>query len=75
MFWTPQAVIQRHFEYVPFPNHDAVFFYAVEIVDLLLSLPVIKHSAIADAMAELATIAYPREYVPARLPVLVGSDA
>ena len=66
-----EEIISRHFEYTPFPSHDEVFFHAVEIVDLFLSLSVIKHNEITDAMAaeaETAAIAYLREYMPARLP-------
>ncbi len=72
-----EDIIRRHFDYVPFPNHDAVFFHAVEIVDLFLSLSLIKYGEITDAMAEeaaLAAIAYLREYMPARLPAHDGGD-
>jgi hypothetical protein len=65
-----EEIISQHFEYSPFPNHDEVFFHAVEIVDLFLSLSVIKYGEITEAMmaeAEIAAIAYLREYMPARL--------
>jgi len=66
-----EEIISRHFEYTPFPSHDDVFFYAVEIVDLFMSLSVIKYDEITDQMAmegETAALAYLREYMPARLP-------
>jgi AcrR family transcriptional regulator len=73
-----EEIISRHFDYNPFPNHDEVFFHAVEIVDLLLSLSVIKYTEITDAMAaeaEIAAIAYLREYMPARLPARADSGS
>ena len=66
-----EEIISQHFDYTPFPKHDEVFFYAVEIVDLLLSLSVIKYDVITDQMAteaQIAALAYLREYMPARLP-------
>ncbi len=71
-----EAIISRHFEYKPFPSHDEVFFHAVEIVDLFLTLSVIKHGNITDHMrdeAVTAALAYLREYMPARL-APIGSD-
>lgn len=65
-----EDIISRHFEYVPFPSHDDVFFYAVEIVDLFLSLSVIRFGEITNQMAEeavTAALAYLREYMPSRL--------
>jgi AcrR family transcriptional regulator len=66
-----EEIISRHFAYTPFPSHDEVFFHSVEIVDLFLTLSVIKHDKITDQMAaeaEIAALAYLREYMPARLP-------
>lgn len=65
-----ESIISRHFHYSPFPNHDEVFFHAVEIVDLFLSLSIVKYGEIAELMvveAERAAIAYLREYMPANL--------
>ena len=70
-----EEVICRHFDYRPFPAHDDVFFHAVEIVDLFLTLSVIRHGEITDHMVEeaaRAALAYLREYMPARLPEADG---
>jgi AcrR family transcriptional regulator len=66
-----EEIISRYFDYSPFPSHDEVFFHSVEIVDLFLTLSVIKHGEITDDMAAeavIAALAYLREYMPARLP-------
>ena len=66
-----EDIISQHFTYAPFPSHDEVFFYAVEIVDLFLSLSVMKFGEITDRMvieAETAALAYLREYMPSQLP-------
>ncbi len=65
-----EEIISRHFVFQPFPKHKEVFFHATEIVDLLLSLSMIKYGVIRDDMvaeAKKAGIAYLREYLPREL--------
>jgi hypothetical protein len=65
-------VISRHFELKNFKNSREVFFYAVEIVDLMMSLSVIRHGVITRKMlneAQTAGRSYLREYLPDVLPL------
>ena len=64
-------VISRHFFLQEFPNREAVFFNATEIVDLMLTLSVGRDGAISTDMVEeakIAAIAYLRHYLPESLP-------
>jgi len=66
-----EDIISRHFELAAFPKHKEVFFHATEIVDLMLSLSMIKYGEITEAMvleAKKASKAYIREYMPQELP-------
>jgi AcrR family transcriptional regulator len=61
------GVINQHFDFPEFPGRHDMIFFAVEIVDLLLSLSVIRHGEITDKMAaeaKRASIAYLRTYLP-----------
>ncbi len=71
-------IINRKFEFQDFPGRSKIFFIAVEIVDLILSLSMIRKGYISEDMADeakRASIAYLRTYLPESLPerVLPGS--
>ena len=56
----------EHFGFQPFPGCERIFFIAVEIVDLILSLSVIREGTISGEMAaeaKLASRAYLAEYL------------
>ena len=63
--------IDQHFEIPDFPRRGEVFFYAVEIADLLFMLSQMRHSEITPEMcreAQLAMVLYLRGYLPEELP-------
>ncbi len=63
--------IRRYFQLPKIPNATNVFFYYVEIVDLLFSLSVLEHGTITPAMvreAQLAGRSYLSNYIPSVLP-------
>jgi len=65
------AQIDAHFELPRFPGRPAVFFRALEIADLMLSLAMVEHGRITAAMtaeAKRACIAYLGSYLPQALP-------
>ena len=64
-------IISRKFEFQDFPGRSKIFFIAVEIVDLILSLSMIRYGRISKDMADeakRASIAYLRTYLPETLP-------
>jgi AcrR family transcriptional regulator len=66
-----ESVLARHFELPEFPDRSAVFYHAVEIVDLMLQMSVIRSGRITPFMvrhARIASIAYLREFLPGSLP-------
>lgn len=63
--------IGQHFEIPDFPRRNEIFFYAVEIADLLLMLSQMRHGTITPDMcreAQLAMVTYLRAYLPEQLP-------
>ncbi len=64
-------IISQRFEFQDFPGRSSIFFIAVEIVDLVLSLSMIRSGHISEDMAaeaKRASIAYLRTYLPETLP-------
>ncbi len=71
-------IVRRKFEFPDFPKRNRIFFIAVEIVDLILSLSMIRLGHISKNMsdeAKRASIAYLRTYLPETLPERESSDA
>ena len=63
--------IGQHFEITDFPRRNEIFFYAVEIADLLFMLSQRRHGEITADMcreAQLAMVTYLRAYLPEQLP-------
>lgn len=63
--------IAQHFVPPEFPRRTDVFFFAVEIADLLFMLSQIRHGEITDEMCEEAKgamVGYLRGYLPQHLP-------
>ena len=63
--------IGQHFEIPDFPRRNEIFFYAVEIADLLLMLSQMRNGKITTDMrreAQLAMVTYLRAYLPEQLP-------
>jgi AcrR family transcriptional regulator len=63
--------IGQHFEVPDFPRQNEIFFYAVEIADLLFMLSQMRHGKITPDMcreAQLAMVTYLRAYLPEQLP-------
>ena len=70
-------IIGRKFEFQDFPERNRVFFIAVEIVDLVLSLSMIRLGRISKNMADeakRASIAYLRTYLPDSMPERESPD-
>ena len=70
-------IIRRKFEFQDFPDRNKIFFIAVEIVDLILSLSMIRSGRISEDMADeakRASIAYLRTYLPETLPERTSPD-
>ncbi|MDJ0940697.1 MAG: TetR/AcrR family transcriptional regulator [Woeseiaceae bacterium] len=70
-------IISRKFEFQDFAGRSKIFFIAVEIVDLVLSLSMIRNGRISEDMvneAKRASIAYLRTYLPETLPERVSPD-
>ena len=70
-------IIGRKFEFQDFPDRNRVFFIAVEIVDLVLSLSMIRLGHVSKNMADeakRASIAYLRTYLPESLPERESSE-
>ncbi|MDJ0917001.1 MAG: TetR family transcriptional regulator [Woeseiaceae bacterium] len=70
-------IIGRNFEFQDFPGRNGIFFIAVEIVDLVLSLSMIRLGHISENMADeakRASIAYLRTYLPETMPVRASQD-
>jgi len=66
-----EAAIARHFVLLEFPERADVFYHAVEIVDVLLQVSVIRFGRITPAMvrhAKIGSVAYLREFLPSELP-------
>jgi len=66
-----EAAIARHFVLPEFPERSDVFYHAVEIVDVLLQVSVIRFGRITPTMvrhARIGSVAYLREFLPAALP-------
>lgn len=66
-----EAAIARHFVLLEFPERSDVFYHAVEIVDVLLQVSVIRFGRITPAMvrhAKIGSVAYLREFLPSALP-------
>jgi AcrR family transcriptional regulator len=60
------AAIERHFVLPDFAERADVFYHAVEIVDVLLQVSVIRHGRITPAMVrhvKVACLAYLREFL------------
>jgi AcrR family transcriptional regulator len=67
-----EAAIARHFVLPEFPERSDVFYHAVEIVDVLLQVSVIRFGRITPTMvrhARIGSVAYLREFLPSALPV------
>jgi len=65
-----EKTLSLYFHPITFPSHTDIFFFAVEIVDLMFSLSVIRHGEITKKMeqeAVRASIAYLREYLPGEM--------
>ena len=63
--------ISRHFVLSDLPRATEIFFYAVEIIDLLFMLSMLREDRISEAMiveAKRAAYAYLRTYLPSELP-------
>ena len=63
--------ISQHFVLPDFPRATEIFFYSVEIIDLLFMLSVLREDRISEAMiveAKRAAYAYLRIYLPTELP-------
>jgi len=68
-----ENVMTRHFELPRFAERAAVFYHAVEIIDVLLQLSVIRSGRITPDMvrhAKIGSIAYLRAFLPATLPAV-----
>ena len=66
-----EAAIARHFVLPEFPERPDVFYHAVEIVDVLLQVSVIRFGRITPTMvrhARIGSVAYLREFLPSALP-------
>lgn len=66
-----RIAIGQHFVLPDFPNQADVFFFAVEIVDLIFMLSMMREDDISAAMTEeakRASYAYLRVYLPRVLP-------
>ena len=66
-----ETAVARHFVLPDFPERSDVFYYAVEIVDVLLQLSVIRYGRITRAMVrhvKIAGVAYLREFLSSALP-------
>lgn len=62
---------EKYFELPSLPNEPDVFFYAVEIVDLMYCLSMIRHNRITEEMGQEAIragVAYLSLYLPDILP-------
>ena len=74
-----EHAMSRHFTLPRFADRPAVFYHAVEIVDVMLQLSVIRSGRITAYMtrhAKIASIAYLREFLPATLlPATLSSAA
>lgn len=67
--------LAQHFKLPSIPNELDVLFYAVEIIDLLYCLSMIRHNCITEEMGEEAIragVAYLRTYLPEILPRAAG---
>jgi AcrR family transcriptional regulator len=63
--------IAARFELPELPERQAVFFHAVEIVDLMLQISVIQWRKITPRMEEharIASVAYLEQFIPKQLP-------
>lgn len=66
-----ETAIARHFVLLEFPERSDVFYHAVEIVDVLLQVSVIRFGRITPTMvrhARIGSVAYLREFLPSALP-------
>jgi hypothetical protein len=66
-----EAAIARHFVLPEFAERSDVFYHAVEIVDVLLQVSVIRFGRITPTMvrhARIGSVAYLREFLPSVLP-------
>ena len=66
-----EAAIARHFVLPEFAERSDVFYHAVEIVDVLLQVSVIRFGRITPTMvrhARIGSVAYLREFLPSALP-------
>jgi AcrR family transcriptional regulator len=65
------AAVNAHFELPDFPRRTDIFYYAVEMADLMFMLSQIRHGEITPEMGEEAAramVAYLRSYLPEHLP-------
>jgi AcrR family transcriptional regulator len=66
-----EAAVARHFVLPEFPERSDVFYHAVEIVDVLLQVSVIRFRRITPAMVrhvKIGGVAYLREFLSSPLP-------
>jgi AcrR family transcriptional regulator len=66
-----EAAVARYFVLPEFPERSDVFYHAVEIVDVLLQVSVIRFGRITPAMvrhARIGSVAYLKEFLPSTLP-------
>jgi AcrR family transcriptional regulator len=65
------AVLERHFVVFRQPRLEEKFFYAVEIIDLFLSMSFVRHNRLTPEMVadgKAAAVAYLEQYLPKILP-------
>jgi hypothetical protein len=71
-------MIGEQFNLPEIPNRPHVFFHAIEIFDLFLSLSVLEHGRVVDDAieeAKRAAVAYLKLYIPSILPPLTRDES
>lgn len=70
-----ETIVDRHFRLPQFPDRSMVFYHAVEIVDLMFLLSMMRWQRITPKMVEhaiAACLAYLRVFLPGKLPRNTG---